>query len=248
MKKIGIVGGIGWPSTIEYYKLICESSLAYHKEINHPEPLPTPEIAIESLNMSHSISHRGSAEPGSWKEWDAYFNTALKRLEYSGCELILISSVTPHARLEHISQGVTSKILSVYESVAAECNKRAVSKLLVLGTLPTMTNPSFMEAMETHGISAIYPSNDSIKTRVANVISYLYKNERLQEAKAEIESIVMACLGSAPLDNFAVCLACTELPLAFNSDVPTAYFRVNGIAYINATVAHARYAFESCVT
>ena len=77
MKKIGIIGGIGWPSTIEYYRHICELSLAYHANINITGPVPMPEILIESLNLNFAATNRGTSEPGSWEVWDNYFNNAL---------------------------------------------------------------------------------------------------------------------------------------------------------------------------
>ena len=74
MKKIGIVGGVGWPSTIEYYRLICEASQLYHKGKDFSGPIPIPEISIESLNMNFTINNRGSSEPGSWAAWDDYLD------------------------------------------------------------------------------------------------------------------------------------------------------------------------------
>ena len=81
MKKIGIIGGIGWPSTIEYYRLICEASQHYHNDQEFSGPIPIPEIAIESLNMNFTVNNRGSIKPGSWETWDAYFKSAISRHE-----------------------------------------------------------------------------------------------------------------------------------------------------------------------
>jgi aspartate racemase len=63
MKKIGIIGGIGWPSTIEYYRHICKLSLAYHANLNITGPAPMPEILIESLNLNFAATNRGTSEP-----------------------------------------------------------------------------------------------------------------------------------------------------------------------------------------
>ena len=108
MKKIGIIGGLGWPSTIEYYRHICELSLEYHANKNIAGPSPMPEILIESLNLNFAVTNRGTSEPGSWDIWDSYFNNALGRLSKGGAELILIAAVTPHARLNEISKGIKS--------------------------------------------------------------------------------------------------------------------------------------------
>ena len=84
MKKIGIIGGIGWPSTIEYYRHICELCLAYHADKNISGPAPMPEMLIESLNLNYAVTNRGTSKPGSWDVWDTYFNNALRRLSAGG--------------------------------------------------------------------------------------------------------------------------------------------------------------------
>jgi len=54
MKKIGIIGGIGWPSTIEYYRHICELSLAYHAKKSIAGPVPMPERYCQ-VNVNHAL-------------------------------------------------------------------------------------------------------------------------------------------------------------------------------------------------
>ncbi len=49
MKKIGIVGGTAWLSTVDYYTAICRMSEQFHAAQNRKGPLPTPEMSIESL-------------------------------------------------------------------------------------------------------------------------------------------------------------------------------------------------------
>ena len=56
MKKIGILGGLGWPSTVEYYARLCTESQKYFSRLNFSSPFPIPEIVIESLNIDHAIN------------------------------------------------------------------------------------------------------------------------------------------------------------------------------------------------
>jgi len=62
MKKIGIIGGVSWLSTVEYYKAICQLSheYQYNKILNGP--MAIPEMTIESLNINKSFNLRGAAE------------------------------------------------------------------------------------------------------------------------------------------------------------------------------------------
>lgn len=103
MKKIGIVGGIAWPSTVEYYSEICrlsEQSIR-HRDVDRQPAMP--EIVIESLDHSRAVAYIGSdGDEESWRRFDAYHNAALRRLEHSGAECALIASDTSHHRFAKI--------------------------------------------------------------------------------------------------------------------------------------------------
>ena len=246
MKKIGIIGGIGWPSTIEYYRLICEASQHYHNDQEFSGPIPIPEIAVESLNMNFTVNNRGSSKSGSWETWDAYFKSAISRLENSGAELILLASVTPHARLNELSEGAAVPIISIYESIGTYCNKNGIKNLLVLGTMPTMTSSAFKYGVEKFGIKAIYPPKNKLKVSVLKVIEELYQN-KTKGASSAINEIVHSCLLENQLNTTTVCLACTELPLAFRNFDGKSTFNYCGVKYLNTSALHAWSAFEACL-
>lgn len=246
MKKIGIIGGVGWPSTIEYYRIICEESQLYHLDKEFSGPAPTPEIAIESLNMNFTINNRGSSEPGSWNTWDSYFNSAIQKLERNGAEIISIASVTPHSRLNEISTGINAKILSVYEAIGLYCNTMDVSNVLVLGTMPTMTSSAFISGLSPFGISVSFPEEDSQKSQVVDIISNLYQN-KTRGAAPLIDQLVRQSVPENELSNTVVCLGCTELPLAFQDFPGKSSFEVQGVTYLNTTVVHAKSIFAACV-
>lgn len=246
MKKIGIVGGVGWPSTIEYYKSICTLSQSYWEKQGHSRPLPTPEIVIESLNMNFTVNNRGSAELGSWNKWDQYFKTALEKLEANGAELLLIASATPHTRLAQISSSVTVPVISIYEAIGKHCQFLGVRNLLVLGTLPTMSSSAFIDGVSKYDLNVFYPSSENSHDRVVGIIDELYHN--ITDGSLEsIDAIVRENLTSANQDNFAVCLGCTELPIAFGTLSVQSDFHVGGITYLNSTVIHSQHVFEACL-
>ena len=109
MKKLGIVGGVAWPSTIDYYRAICRLSTRQHQASGLGGPPATPEMAIESLNINESFGLRGGAvtDDASWSRYDAYFRAALQRLQASGAELAIIASNTPHNRFAAITKGIS---------------------------------------------------------------------------------------------------------------------------------------------
>ena len=103
MKKIGILGGVGWASTVDYYRAIAEGASRHYSERGHGSPLPIPPMAIESVVQAHTRALRGMAgDEDSWAEFDAVFRKALLNLERTGCDFAIIASNTPHARLHEI--------------------------------------------------------------------------------------------------------------------------------------------------
>jgi aspartate racemase len=245
MKKLGIVGGVAWPSTIDYYRAICRLSVAYHADKAVIGPPPVPEMAIESLNINKSFGLRGGAvtDDASWASYDEYFREALQRLEASGAELAIIASNTPHNRFSAITQGIRIPVLSIFEAVAQECARLGVEEMLILGTAPTMDLPVFSEAISRFGIHAYPPRLAEDREKVIALISELYA-DRAENAASRIRSIVDS---SFPTTGSArtVCLACTELPLAFPEIERESSVVIGDICYLNTTMVHARAAFAA---
>jgi aspartate racemase len=245
MKKLGIVGGVAWPSTVDYYRAICRLSVAYHTDKSVIGPPPVPEMAIESLNINKSFGLRGGAvaDDASWANYDQYFREALQRLEASGAELAIIASSTPHNRLSAITQGIGIPVLSIIEAVAQECARLGVEEMLILGTAPTMDLPVFSAVLSRFGIRAYPPRLAEEREKVVALISELYAG-REENAASRIRSIVD---NSFPITGSVrtVCLACTELPLAFPEIERESSLVVDNIRYVNSTMVHARAAFAA---
>jgi aspartate racemase len=99
MKKIGIVGGVAWLSTVDYYAEICRRSERWNVERGSPGVPSTPEMSIESLDLNKAVSYLGvDGDEESWSQFDDYHRAALRRLEASGVEFALMASNTPHDR------------------------------------------------------------------------------------------------------------------------------------------------------
>lgn len=239
MKKIGIIGGIGWPSTIEYYKLIQELWQSHHNDHANSEHgnYDLPETCIESLNMTKSLRLRGDNTPGSWENWESYFITAIKSLEHANCEFIAIASVTPHARLAQLQAHTSIPILNVYDSVTRSCKHHDIKKCLILGTLPTMTTPAFKSALEQTGIEAYYPSKESNRSRTLRVIEQLYTHNT-EGAKKALCDIIHEEFIEMGNQGIAVCLGCTELSTAFPEHINKTVFKYGSITFLNVFVAH----------
>ena len=246
MKKIGIVGGVAWISTVDYYTEICRRSEEWHAANSLPGPPSTPEMVIESLDHNKAVAYLGvEGDEESWRLFDEYHRAALQRLELSGADFALIASNTPHHRFETIVRGVTIPVLDIFEVVAKESAQIGAIEVLILGTAVTMSSSRFRAVFSKHSIRAASPEDEAMRRATTELIQDLQLG-KLEGACERVAVIVKASEGqftTRPL----VCLACTELPFAFQERKILPFFEVDDIGYINAVMLHANAAFNFAV-
>ena len=235
MKRVGIVGGIAWPSTVEYYAGLCRLS---------EQQGETPEMVIESLDHNLAVSYVGDdGRAGSWQRFDAYHHDALARLEAAGADFALIASNTSHHRLGEILRGIRIPVLSLFDVVAAECARLGARRVLILGTATTMGSPRLREAFAARGVMAAGPEDPEVRAASIQLSRELQHHGELTGAAAELGAMVRASR-SPDGEPLLVCLACTELPLAFPTHKTLAVFESGGFRYMNTTAVHVRAAFD----
>ena len=243
-KKIGIVGGVSWISTLEYYQAICEMSHRYAHEQKHQGPAPIPEMTIESLNINKSVGLRGRpGDDGSWSAFEAYFQQALKRLETSDVDFAIIASNTPHNRFDQITAGIGIPVLNIFAEVAKTCAANKIANALILGTEPTMSSLVFPQILKKHGITGILPTRDDDQNLIISLISNL-QAEKSNQGAGQIQRLADKYLGVIPSEPGAVCLSCTELSLAFPEHLNAPVFTIDGTTYMNTILIHAKAAFN----
>lgn len=238
MKKIGIVGGVAWRSTVEYYADICRRAEEMHLAQRRPGPPASPEMVIESLDLNAAFAAIGNDEDeSSWSRFDEYHRAALLRLERSGAEMALIASNTPHHRFREITRGVRIPVVSILAATAAEAARLRVPRLLILGTALTMRSPRFRREFAKHGIEAAGPSEESARATILELIAGLQRGDA-EEAAERLTAVARNAFTGQFRGSPAVCLACTELPLAFPEFRTQPSFVYGGITWINTSAAH----------
>jgi aspartate racemase len=236
-KKIGIVGGVAWPSTVDYCSEICRRSELRYLARKLPGAPSTPEISIESLDHNKAVAYIGrDDEETSWSQFDNYHHAALKRLEASGADFALIASNTPHHRFAEIVRGITIPVISILDAVAKEAARLGVSEILILSTALTMRSPRFREGFAKYGVEAAGPRDEAPRAMTIELITEVQLGSRDDAAErlGKIARILFEQFRVQP----AVCLACTELGLAFPERKRLATFEYDGVLYINSTGVH----------
>lgn len=237
-KKIGILGGTGWPSTVHYYSELCRRSESRELQFDPTRPPTTPEMCIESLDLRYAVSLIGvDGDESSWQQFDDYHRIALKRLQASDADFVVMASNTPHHRYSAIVSGVDIPVLNLFEAVAAHCQAEGHRDVLILGTALTMRSQVLRDAFTAKGINASAPAGNNHRQAVLALIATLQRGESDGAARS-IAALVRETTGRQFTATPAVCLACTELPPAFPAHHNCTSFECDGIAYINPSVVH----------
>jgi aspartate racemase len=238
MKKIGIVGGVGWRSTVDYYSEICRRSEDLHLDVKDQEMPLMPEIAIESLDLRKAISYLGEDnKEESWSRFDEYHRKALKRLEASGAEVALIASNTPHHRFIAIVQGIQIPVVNIFETAAREGARIGARNILILGTTLTMVSSTFRDEFAKLGLNAAAPTDESSQRATTALIAELQRGS-FEGGANRLGVIARDSIERQFQGNAAVCLACTELPLVFPEFKALSVFASDGLSFINTIAVH----------
>lgn len=239
MKKIGLLGGMAWPSTIDYYRAICEGATAHHRARGADVPVPVPWITIESVNMAETRALRGiEGDEASWAGFDAVLRGVMQRLEAAGCEVLAMASNTPHARLHAIEDAVSAPIVSILDETAKAAAATGAKNALVLGTAVTMRGAHYPRALRQHGIEPNERLPEDEIDAFQRVIDIDFHEGATPAGKAAMLDLCRR--HGADRQDTVVLLACTELPLAYPDYADAVTFEADGFRFVNTSAAHIR--------
>ncbi|HET7162284.1 MAG TPA: aspartate/glutamate racemase family protein [Rhodanobacteraceae bacterium] len=244
MKKTGILGGIAWPSTAEYYAGFCRLAERRHADAGRTGPAEMPEMSIESLDLARAAALLGNDDDElSWRAFDDYHRAGLQRLERAGAAFAVIACNTAHHRLKQITRDVDIPVISILDVAADACLRLGVGRLLILGTETVMTSNLFRNTFRQRGIDAFGPSYPHHVRSILSTIEAL-EHCRIDGAADRIREVVAGMPENGNPGSTAVYLGCTELPLAFEANRTEEVFERDGVRYINSTALHIRAAFD----
>lgn len=246
MKKIGIIGGLAWPSTVDYYRLFCVKTNDHFRLKGAAPPYPTPHMVIESLNVSEMRKLRGrEGDDVSWRRYEDVFRATLMRLKDAGAEFGVIASNTPHMRLKGIIKGLDFTVVSILETTALAVQATGGKRALILGTPVTMRSAVYAETFMKYGVSVVPQLSEEEIAQLEKLIDVDLYQGAMASAREKILEICRTHIRERSGD--VVCLACTELPLAFPEHQDSADFKIGDIRFVNTTVAHVEAALREAL-
>ena len=225
MKTLGLVGGTGWVSSVDYYRLINQGvneSLGGHE---------FARCVLYSINFGDVVvlNERNDTE-GVYE----LIRDATGKVTRAGAEGIILCANTLHKYADRLKKEIEVPIIHIAEATAREINAGKISTVGLLGTKYTMEEDFYTSKLESANIRTIVPDTEDRKFINAVIYNELLKEIFKEESKKRFLEI-MKKLQQRGAEG--IVLGCTEIPLIIKDDD-------FNLPLFNTTAIHARAAVD----
>lgn len=231
MKKIGLVGGISWTSTLDYYKLINEYT---NEKLGG---LHSAEIIIYSIDFD---VFENLLIAYDWEALEKYFSKIVQNLINAGAEIIMLGANTAHIIADKIITNFPQiELIHIADATGEKIISQNLKKVGLLGTKYTMELDFYKKRLNDMGISVVVPESKKIRDYIDYTLGHeLGKGIFRQETKEEYIRIINQLIEEEDVEG--IILGCTEIPLIINEEdlkVPS----------FNTTKIHSQIAVEKAI-
>jgi aspartate racemase len=221
MTTVGLVGGLGPESTIDYYRRILA---AWQQD----DPLTAPSIVIDSLDVQRALRLVASDRPALIE----YLLTSLRRLAAAGADFVAMTANTPHIVFDDLAARSPVPLVSIVEACAAEAHRRGLRRLALLGTRFTMAGSFYADVFARCNI-AVRPPNEADQAWLhERYVGELLAGDFRDGTRREVIALVGRLRDEAGIDG--VILGGTELPLLLSTP------DIAGVPALDTTALHVQ--------
>jgi aspartate racemase len=201
MKTIGMIGGTGWPSTLEYYRIINQET---NRRLGG---LSSAKIILTSFNYAE-IDKLNKAEDhaGVYK----LVLTAAQKLKAAYVDCIVLCANTLHQYVEDLEKETDLKIIHIADATAKEIEKNHISIIGLLGTRITMEMDFYVKRLLNKGIESLVPPKPERIFIHDAIMNELLKEDFKRETKEKFLNIINNLEKQGAQ---GIVLGCTEIPL-----------------------------------
>jgi aspartate racemase len=206
MKTIGLVGGTGWISTIDYYRII-------NSEMNiRRGGLNSAKIILYSVDFGEidALHAKDAAE-----EVGHLVTDAARKLVSVGAECILLCANTMHMHAEQVQAAISVPLIHIAEATARQIQLKQMKKIGLLGTRLTMEKEFYRKKLNQAGIEAVVPEKDDREFIQRTINDELLKPLILPTSKQRFLQIIRKLKAQGAE---GVVLGCTEIPLLIKQE------------------------------
>lgn len=214
---IGLIGGMSWESTVEYYRIMNE---VVKQKLGGWH---SAEILLYSVDFEEIVRLQ---RKGDWDRLGKILGDIAVKLENAGAKAILICTNTMHKVADEVERRISIPLVNIIDVTAEALKKDRVKKAGLLGTKFTMEDGFYQERAKKHGIEIIVPEREEDRQAVHSIIfDELCLGIFREESKKRLEAIAEELRQRGAE---GIILGCTELPLI-----------LKGEGYYDTTKLHA---------
>jgi aspartate racemase len=218
-KTIGLIGGMSWESSSEYYRLLNETVRA------KSGGLSSAPCILLSVDFSEIAALQ---KTGDWDALTAKMIGCAKTLETAGAEMVLICTNTMHKMADEVQAEIRIPLVHIADVTAARIQKAGLKKVGLLGTLYTMEQAFYRERLaKSYGLEVIVPEDDERELVHRVIFSELCLGKTLDASREMYREIIRGLVAKGAE---AIILGCTEIMLLIGpEDSPVPLFDTTSI-------------------
>jgi aspartate racemase len=227
MKSIGLIGGIGPESTIDYYRSLLAMHRAQHPDGNEPS------IIINSISLKQA---RGLVEEQRYPELIELFVKELRRLAAAGADFALLAANTAHIVFDDVERVSPIPLISIVQATADAARESGFKRLGLMGTRYTMQASFFPQVFARNQMQIHVPNENEQAYIHEKYFGELVNGVFLEETRKRLTEIISSMKDRHDIQ--AVILGGTELPLILRDG------EVASVPSLDTTQIHVEAALE----
>ncbi len=231
MKTLGIVGGLGPESTIDYYRSI----IALYRQKTFGEGYPP--MVIVSLDVDKGLRLLGDNQ---LEKLASYLGGAIRQLAAAGADYALISANSGHIVFDQVRSASPIPLISIVEATCDQVKRHGLNQVALLGTRFTMSGRFYQEVFDKADIALVTPTAEEQAYVHDKYVNELLLGRFLPETREGLLRIITALKERDHIEG--VVLAGTELPLILRAPL------IAGLPVFDTTQIHVAAAVEEMLT
>lgn len=229
MRTIGLLGGMSWESSIEYYRLVNELT---RERLGGTHSAPCVMWSVDFAEVEALQSS------GDWDAAGVLLADLAGRVEQAGAELIVLCTNTMHRVFDAVEDAVAVPLLHIGDATAAAITAAGLDRVGLLGTRYTMEAQFLRERLAGHGIDAVIPSRTDRELVHGVIYDELVRGIVRDQSRAGYRAVIERLVEDGAQ---GVILGCTEIELLVGPhDAPVPLFpttRIHAQAAVAAALA-----------
>lgn len=207
MKKIGLIGGMSWESTQEYYRIVNE-------EVNtRIGGLHSAKIVVDSVDFDEieKLQH-----VGEWDKLGDMLVESARNLERAGADCVLICTNTMHKCAEQVTSSIQIPLIHLADATGEAVKKQGLKRVGLLGTKFTMEQDFYRGRLtQKFGLDVIVPDRDGREYVHEVIYNQLCLGDIRSESRQRYIQIIQKLIDDGAE---GVILGCTEIPLLIKQE------------------------------